>query len=195
MTTTDTPTPRSIRMRKSVLAAAVATASLAVPAAADAHVTVNPRSVTAGSFDVMSVRVPNERDNKGTVKVDVRFPDGFYFLSYKKVPGWKVKITRETLPAPVDLEGLSITQQISRVVWTGNPKKGGVIRPSQFEEFPVSVRVPDGEAGSQLMFRAIQTYRGGEKVRWTAADPAADTPAPRVTLAAPAALAKRTGGA
>jgi len=180
-------------MRKSVLAV-VATASLAIPAAADAHVTMNPREVTAGSFSVMTVRVPNERDDKGTVKVDVRFPDGFYFLSYKKVPGWKVKITRRRLDTPVSIEGLSIDRRISRVVWTGNPKKGGIIRPDQFEEFPISVRVPDGEAGSQLMFRAIQTYRGGEKVRWTAADPAAETPAPRVTLAA-AALARRTGGA
>jgi hypothetical protein len=71
------------------------------------------------------------------------------------------------------------------VVWTGNRKKGGIIRPDQFEEFPLSVRVPDGNAGDDLVFRAIQTYRGGEKVRWTGA-PDSDTPAPRVKLLAPA---------
>ena len=87
-------------MSRSVLAAATAAAVLAAPAAAQAHVTVNPREVTAGAFQVMTVRVPNERDDKGTVKVDVRFPDGFYSLSYKKVPGWKVKIhAREARPA------------------------------------------------------------------------------------------------
>ena len=48
----------------------------------------------------MTVRVPNERDDKGTVKVDVRFPDGFYTLSYKKVPGWKVKITARSSTSP-----------------------------------------------------------------------------------------------
>ena len=112
-------------MNKPILAAAVAAAVLAAPAAAQAHVTLNPREVTAGAFTVMTVRVPNERDNKGTIKVDVRFPDGFYTLSYKKVPGWKAKVTREKLDQPVEREGLEITEQISRVVWTGNPKKGG----------------------------------------------------------------------
>jgi hypothetical protein len=69
---------------------------------------------------------------------------------------------------------------------------GGIIRPDQFEEFPLSVRVPDGTPGDELVFKAIQTYRGGEKVRWTGA-PDAETPAPRVTLTAPAATT--AGGA
>ena len=181
-------------MSRSVLAAATAAAVLAAPAVAQAHVTLNPREAMAGAFQVMTVRVPNERDDKGTVKVDVRFPDGFYTLSYKKVPGWKAKITRETLDKPVEREGLKITEQISRVVWTGNPKKGGIIEPDQFEEFPISVQVPEGEAGSFLTFKAYQTYRGGERVRWTGA-PDADTPAPRVKLLAPATTSRRSAGA
>ena len=181
-------------MRRPILAAAVATAVLAAPAAAQAHVTLNPREVTAGAFTVMTVRVPNERDNKGTIKVDVRFPDGFYTLAYKKVPGWKAKIVREKLDQPVVREGLRITEQISRVVWRGNPRKGGIIKPDQFEEFPISVQAPEGEAGSFLTFKAYQTYRGGERVRWTGG-PDADTPAPRVKLLAPATVSRRVGGA
>jgi hypothetical protein len=79
------------------------------------------------------------------------------------------------------------------VVWTGNRKKGGIIRPDQFEEFPLSVRVPDGNAGDDLVFRAFQTYRGGEKVRWTGA-PDSDTPAPRVKLLAPAEASAALAG-
>jgi uncharacterized protein YcnI len=181
-------------MRKSHLAGALAAAALAAPGAAQAHVTVNPREVTAGSFAVLTVRVPNERDDKGTVKVDVRFPDGFYGLSYKKVPGWRVKIVRERLSPPVQTEEGAIDEQISRVVWTGNPRKGGVIRPNQFEEFPISVPVPDGTPGSFLVFKAYQTYRGGERVAWVGA-PDADAPAPRVKLLAPpAATARRSAG-
>ena len=168
---------------KLIIAAAAAAAALTLPAVAGAHVTVNPREAAAGSFSVMTVRVPNERDNKGTVKVDLRLPDGFYFASYKKVPGWKVKLMKEKLSKPVDLDGFKVDRQVTRIVWTGNPKRGGIIRPDQFEEFPLSVRVPDGQVGSQLVFKAYQTYRGGERVRWTgAAD--SETPAPRVTLTA-----------
>ena len=71
-------------MRKSALAALTAAAVLAAPAVAQAHVTLNPREVTAGSFTVMNVRVPNERDDAGTTKVDVRFPDGFYSVSTRR---------------------------------------------------------------------------------------------------------------
>jgi uncharacterized protein YcnI len=172
-------------MKKSLTAAAVAAGILTAAAAASAHVTVNPREAAPASFTVLTVRVPDERDNKGTVKVDLRLPDGFYFLAYKKVRGWKTTLTRETLTTPVDLGGFSVDEQFTRIVWN-NPRKGGIIRPDQFEEFPISVRIPDGNQGDQLVFPAFQTYRGGERVAWTGA-PDADEPAPRVTLTAPAA--------
>jgi periplasmic copper chaperone A len=169
---------------KTTLAALTAAAALALPATAGAHVTLQPRQAAAGSFSKLDVRVPNERDNKGTVKVELRLPDGFYFLSYKKVPGWKVKLTRERLDTPVDLGGFSVSERFTRIVWKGNPRKGGIIRPEQFEEFPISVRMPSGNPGDELVFPAFQTYRGGERVAWTGG-PDADEPAPRVTLTAP----------
>ena len=170
---------------KKTLAALTAAATLAVPAAASAHVSVQPGTVTAGSFAKIDVRVPNERDNKGTVKVDLRLPDGFYFLSYQKVPGWKARVYKQKLDTPVDLGGFSVDERYTRVVWTAKNAKRDRIAPGQFQDFPLSVRVPDGDAGSQLTFRAFQTYQRGERVAWTGA-PDADTPAPRLTLAAAA---------
>jgi uncharacterized protein YcnI len=164
-------------------AAAVAAAALALPAAASAHVTLQPGSAPAGGFTKLDVRVPNERDNKGTVKVDVRFPDGFYFLSYQKVPGWKARVYKEKLDQPVNLGGFSVDEQHTRVVWRAKKPKRDRIAPGQFQDFPLSVRVPERAAGSQLVFRAFQTYQRGERVAWTGA-PDSDTPAPRVTLLA-----------
>ena len=167
-------------MKKTTLAALTATATLAVPAVAGAHITLQPRQAVAGSFSKMDVRVPNERDDKGTMKVDVRLPGGVYFLSYQKVPGWKATIYKRSLASPVDLGGFSVDERYTRVVWTARHRRHR-IAPGQFQDFPLSVRVPDGAAGSQLVFRAHQTYQGGEKVHWTGG-PNADTPAPRVTL-------------
>jgi uncharacterized protein YcnI len=165
-------------------AAAAAAAALAVPAAASAHVTLQPGSATAGSFSRMDVRVPNERDNKGTIKVDVRLPDGFYFLSYQKVPGWKARVFKKKLAQPVNLGGFEVDEQFTRIVWRARKPKRDRIAPGQFQDFPLSVRVPDGDAGSRLVFRAFQTYQRGERVAWTGA-PDSDSPAPRVTLLAP----------
>ena len=170
-------------MKKTALAA-VAAAALAVPTAASAHVTLQPTTATAGSFSKMDVRVPNERDNKGTIKVDVRLPDGFYFLSYQKVPGWKARVYKEKLAQPVTLNGFQVDEQFTRVVWRARKPKRDRIAPGQFQDFPLSVRVPEGAAGSQLVFRAFQSYQRGERVAWTGA-PDSDAPAPRVTLLAP----------
>ena len=71
----------------------------------------------AGSFTKVDVRVPNERDNKGTVKVVLKLPDGFYFLSYQKVPGWRARVYKQKLDTPVDLGGFSVDEQYTRVVW------------------------------------------------------------------------------
>jgi uncharacterized protein len=169
-----------------VAIAVAAAASLAAPALAAAHVTVNPREMAAGSYGVLNVRVPNERDDKGTRKLDLRLPSGVYSLSYKKVPGWKAKVTRKKLAKPVDLNGFKVDRQVTRVVWTATSKRA-VIAPGQFEEFPISVRAPDGDPGSTVLFKAFQHYEGGEVVRWAKASADADLPAPRLTLSAPAA--------
>jgi uncharacterized protein YcnI len=149
--------------------------------AAGAHVTVQPSELPAGEFTVMNVRVPNEKDDDGTTKVEVQLPPGFAFVSYEPVPGWKVELTRETADPPIEVEGEKITEQVTKVTFTGDGKEG-VIGPGQFRDFPLSVRVP-GEAGGTLTFKALQTYESGEIVRWIGAEDA-DKPAPMVNLVA-----------
>jgi uncharacterized protein YcnI len=174
------------------VAALTTAAALAAPAVASAHVTVNPSTAAPGSFSILTVRVPNERDNKGSNKVVLNLPDGFFSLSYKKVPGWVIKPTKTKLDKPVDVDGFQADEQFTRVTFTA--RRDGVIRPGQFEEFPLSVRIPTGKKGDVLAFPAIQTYQGGEVVRWTGA-PNSDTPAPRVTLTSPSAGAAGLVGA
>ena len=170
-------------IKKATVAAFTAAAALTLPAAAAAHVTIQPGSVPAASFTKLDVRVPNERDRRGTVKVDLRLPNGIYFLSYQKVPGWKARVHRRKLDTPVDLGGFSVDQRFTRVVWTARKPRRDRIAPGQFQDFPLSVRTPDGAPGTVISFRAFQTYQGGEVVRWNGA-PDADEPAPRVTLTA-----------
>lgn len=162
------------------LTAATATAALALPTVAQAHVTVNPKSVSAGTFQVLGVRVPNERDHTSTVKLELRLPHGFTFLSYEPQAGWKVKIVKRKLETPIEVFGEPVDEEIAKVVFSGSRKGLGKIRPGQFREFRLSTLVP-GKAGDVLTFKALQTYANGEVVRWTAG-PAADTPAPQITL-------------
>jgi uncharacterized protein YcnI len=177
--------------RTRTLAAATAVAALAVPAAAQAHVTLQPTTAPAGAFTVLDVRVPTERDNASTAKVDVQFPAGFAAASYQAVPGWKVRVIKKTLSKPIQTDDGPITEGVSRMVWTRTSRRGG-IKPGQFQDFPISVQIP-GKAGDKLTFKALQTYSNGEVVRWIGA-PGSDSPAPQVTVTAAAKAAAASTG-
>ena len=60
---------------------------------------------------------------------------------------------------------------------------GGEIAPGEFQDFGLSLKMPEGKAGDVLTFKALQTYDDGEVVRWIGPEDS-DDPAPTVTLAA-----------
>lgn len=164
---------------KTLRTAAMAAALTCLGAApAQAHVTVHPNVVPAGGFTVVNVRVPNERDNASTTKIDVQFPPGFLFVSYEPLRGWSAKVTYRKLAQPVEAFGEKITQEADRVTFTAT---GMGVRPGTFVQFPLSVGIPE-KARSPLTFKALQTYSNGEVVRWIG-DPSAETPAPQVAVA------------
>jgi uncharacterized protein len=171
------------------IAVATALAALALPAAAQAHVTVQPKQAEAGTFAVENIRVPNERDNASTVKVDVQMPAGLSSVSYQPVAGWKVKVTKTKLATAIKSDDGEITEGVSRVTFTGDGKTGK-IAPGEFQDFLLSFQIP-GEAGDSLTFKALQTYSNGEVVRWIGAE-GSDEPAP--TLSVMAGDAAAAGG-
>ena len=104
-------------MRK-FLTAAVAAAALAAPAAAQAHVTLQPSEAPAGGFTRLDVRVPNERDDAATTKIALQLPDGFAFASYEPVPGWKVRVQKAKLPEPVKTDDGEVSEGVKLITWT-----------------------------------------------------------------------------
>jgi periplasmic copper chaperone A len=166
---------------KSKIIIVAALASLVLPAAAAAHVTVQPGEVPAGGFARLDVRVPNERDDAATERVEVQMPDGFLFASYEPVEGWDTEIEMERLDQPIEEHGEEITEQVRTVTWTATDPEAA-IQPGQFRDFGLSVGMPeDAGAGDTLTFPALQTYDSGEVVRWIG-PPDAEEPASEVTL-------------
>jgi uncharacterized protein len=157
-------------------------AALAGATAAQAHVTLAPKEVPAEAFTVLDVRVPNERDDASTVKVEVQMPPGVVGVSYEAVPGWTTKVAKQKLDQPIETPDGPITEAVSTVTWTGSGKGDGAIAPGQFGDFPISLQIP-GKAGDVLTFKALQTYSNGEVVRWIGS-PTSDEPAPTVTVTA-----------
>ncbi|MFG1706202.1 YcnI family protein [Nonomuraea sp. M3C6] len=175
-----------VRRAATVFAAATAiTVGLAIPALA--HVTIQPGTAEQGGFTKVAFRVPNERDDAATVKIEVSFPTDhpLAFVSVKPVPGWDVKVTEGKLPAPVKTEYGDLKEAVTKVVWSG-----GKINPGEFQEFEVSMGQLPKDTDS-LTFPTKQEYSGGEVVNWADAPKAdgteAEHPAPVLKLVPAAA--------
>jgi uncharacterized protein len=91
-----------------------------------------------------------------------------------------VKVTKEKLAQPIKTEDGEVSEQVTGMTWSG-----GKIAPGQFQDFPVSMQIPD-KAGTSLTFKALQTYDNGKVVRWIGA-PDAQEPAPQVKVTAASA--------
>ena len=176
-----------MKVPRYILASATAVL-LALAPVASAHVTLQPEEIPAGGFTRLDVRVPTERDDASTTKVEVQMPPGFLFVSTEPVPGWEAKIVKRKLDKPVEQFGEQISEEVGQVSFTANNEAAG-IGPGEFQDFGLSVSVPD-KAGSALTFKSIQTYSSGEVVRWIG-PPDSESPAPQVKLAA----AEPEGGA
>ncbi|CAL9503038.1 putative protein YcnI [Streptomyces sp. enrichment culture] len=177
-------------MKASRIAAAGAAAGLtvlALSAPAFAHVTVQPEGTAAkGGYAVVGFKVPNERDDASTTKLEVTFPTDHPLASVmpQPMPGWKIEVTKSKLDKPLEMHGEKITEAVSKVTWTADGKG---IEPGYFEKFPLSVgQLP--EDADQLVFKALQTYSNKEVVRWIEVPQEGqeepDNPAPVLELSA-----------
>lgn len=167
---------KSIITRASIALGAGALLAIAAPLAASAHVTVDPGQAEAGSYTVVTVKVPNESETAGTTKVELTLPTDTPFSSVRYVPvaGWTAELVRETLPEPVKVGESEITEAVTKVIWTAEP--GSEITAGQLQLFPLSVGpVPD--TGS-IVLAADQTYDDGSVVSWSETEEGAEHPAP-----------------
>ena len=140
--------------------------AVAVPLAASAHVTVNPNTATPGSYATVNFRVPTESETASTVKVEVALPTDtpLSAVLVEPVPGWTATVEKGALPAPVEVDGNTISDAALKIVWQADPGVG--IGQDQFQIFS-AVLGPVPDTG-HLLLPATQTYSDGEVVDWAA---------------------------
>lgn len=151
--------------RIAVVGAVAGTAVLALSSPALAHVSVQPEGAAAkGGYAVVNFKVPNERDDASTTKVEVSFPTDHPLASVmpEAVDGWHVEVTESKLDKPLELHGEKITEAVTKVTWTADGKG---VRPGYFQKFPLSIGALP-EDTDELVFKALQTYSDKEVVRW-----------------------------
>jgi uncharacterized protein YcnI len=161
-----------------------ATAVLLGAAPAFAHVTAQPGEAEQGGYTVINMRVPNESDTAGTIKLEITLPAEHPITGVRTtpVPGWTATMVKAPLAQPLEVHGRTITEAVRTVTWTATP--GTRIGPGEFVEFPLSLG-PLPTDTDLLVIPAVQTYDDGEVVAWDQPPtdgPESERPAPMVRL-------------
>ncbi|QPP07589.1 YcnI family protein [Streptomyces bathyalis] len=177
----------STRRRLTAAGALAATSVLLCAGPAFAHVSVDPESAAQGDYSVVNFKVPNERDDASTTKLEVNLPKEHPLASVmpQPVPGWDVKVTKSKLDKPIEVHGEKIDEAVTKITWTG-----GEVKKGEFQQFPVSMgELP--EDTDELVFKALQTYDDDQVVRWIEeteeGQPEPENPAPVLKLTPAAA--------
>jgi uncharacterized protein YcnI len=166
--------------------------AIGAPLAASAHVSLQTNTAAAGSYSIITFKVPNESDTAGTDKVVLNLPADtpFASVSYIPVAGWTAELNEEKLATPVKVGESEITDAVTSVTWTADD--GSEITPGQLQLFSLSVG-PVPETGS-IVLPAEQYYDDGTVVEWSSTEEDAEYPAP-VLYVNDAAPADHHGGA
>lgn len=157
----------------------------AVIASAQAHIVLKEPTAAAGAYYVATFRVTHGCAGSPTVALRVSLPEGITTAKPMPRPGWRIEINRAPLAVPVTIEGRTLTDRPTEIVWSGGP-----LPDAWFDEFSISLKLP-AEVGT-LRFPVVQVCETGE-TRWTDVPPEGKTtrdvryPAPTMTLTPPPA--------
>jgi uncharacterized protein YcnI len=181
-------------LRRVGFAGLVIGAVVLVTGPAWAHVTISPASAPKGSDAVLGFNVADESESASTTEVVIVFPTDHPIATalVEPIAGWTAKVDTVKVEKPIQTDEGAVTEAVSRVTWSG-----GNIEPGQFQQFAVSVGLPDD--ADSLVFKALQTYSDGTVVRWIeettpgAAEP--EHPAPVLTLTSAAGATSPTTAA
>ncbi len=151
---------------KKLIVAAAAAATLAVPASAGAHATVNAmqpqgKSLTSAR-QLFHVRVPNERSNTDTYQVSMFVPPAIQqSIRVQKKPGWRISLAKKDtgIKGP---EGDTV-YAVEKITWTAL-RRSSSIQPLYFDDFPVRWQNP--ATPQRTCFWIYQTYGERKGSRW-----------------------------
>jgi periplasmic copper chaperone A len=156
-------------MRRASAYAGVLVAALALAPSAFAHAELFPNEIPSGDGYLLSLAVPNEKENASTTQIQVTMPADFDLEHVAPVPGWTASVAGQHVVngemgggSSITLKGKLDGTQLAVLPFSGVPKKA--------EEYAFTVR---------------QTYSDGSVVVWSGAE-TSDTPAARITATAAA---------
>ena len=107
--------------------------ALLIATPAHAHVTLEGRQATIGTWYKAVFAVPHGCAGSATTKIRVQIPDGVIDVKPMPKPGWNVEVVKGKYAAPYDFHGGKILEGAKEVVWSG-----GKLADDNYDEFVIS---------------------------------------------------------
>ena len=128
---------------------------------ASAHVTLENRQATVGSYYKAVFTVPHGCAGSATIKIRVQIPEGVIAVKPMPKAGWSVEAIKGKYSAEYDYHGKKFSEGVKEVVWNG-----GKLPDDNYDEFVVSTFLTGGlKPNSTLYFPVVQECEQGVS-RW-----------------------------
>ena len=170
-------------MRRTTLAVTGLLGGAFAASSADAHVTLENRQATPGSYYKAVFAVPHGCAGSATVKIRVQIPEGIIAVKPMPKAGWSVETIKGKYSTSYELHGATISEGVKEVLWSG-----GKLADDNYDEFVLSTFLTGSlKPNTTLYFPVVQECEQGSS-RWIEipqdGKPAHDSksPAPGVRL-------------
>jgi uncharacterized protein YcnI len=129
--------------------------------AAFAHVTLATGEAPVGAGYKAVLRIPHGCDGTATIKISVEVPDGVIEVRPQPKSGWQIAMVKGTYAAPLVYEGVSLTEGVKEVIWSG-----GNLPDAFYDEFVFETFLTDKlKPGAVVYFPVVQECEKGIE-RW-----------------------------
>jgi periplasmic copper chaperone A len=147
--------------RFNLLRGAVTAALLMAGAIAQAHVVLEQKQATVGSYYKAVFKVGHGCNGSATTGIRVFIPQGVNEAKPMPKPGWALSTVNAPLAKPHQTHGKTLLEDVSEVAWQVNPARGGQpLADAHYDEFVIQVRLP--QQPGEVAFRILQTCEQGQ---------------------------------
>jgi periplasmic copper chaperone A len=148
-------------MRRTTLAVTGLLGAAFVASSADAHVTLENRQATVGSYYKAVFAVPHGCAGSATIRIRVQIPEGVIAVKPMPKAGWSLETTKGKYSASYELHGATISEGVREVTWSG-----GKLADDNYDEFVLASFLTGSlKPNTTLYFPVVQECEQGAS-RW-----------------------------
>jgi uncharacterized protein YcnI len=119
-------------------------------ASAEAHMSLLPRSATAGTPVKLDFRAFHGCQDRPTISVTVKIPDGFLLPAPQVKPGWQLSTKSAPYASNFQIGDRVVTEGFSEITWSG-----GSLPADYMDDFSIAGMMPQ-RPGEKLVFPVTQ---------------------------------------